>query len=86
LLIESPELMFWYWSWAPKWVEHCMHSRTLWSQLLIVMFWPLCLGWATEMAYRQKAVRRGSWLGKVMMATALLAFKVSESMKGTAHA
>jgi hypothetical protein len=75
LLLESPDLMFWYWSWAPRWVERCMHGKTFRSQLLIVMFWPLCRAWATEMAHRQGVVKRGSWLGKAAMKMALWACK-----------
>lgn len=65
---ENPALMLWYWSWAEPCVKHLMHGKTLGSQIALIMGWPLCRAWAQEMAYRQHKVKRGSLLGKAMIA------------------
>lgn len=78
LLLENPDLMFWYWSWARPFVRHFLHGETLSSQLAIVAFWPLCKAWAIEVAHRENASLRGSWVGKLMVNTVMWAFKATK--------
>jgi hypothetical protein len=36
------------------------------KSIITKIFAPLVVGWATEMAYRMKVIKRGNWLGKIL--------------------
>lgn len=74
MCVENPKLMNWYWSWAIPFVEKYMHDKTLFSRIVINLFWPICKEWTTEIAYQSGAVKKGSYFGKIIIRLSKIIF------------